>query len=56
MEIELRLLSLLHAGWSEHELSAVADLPRSRVERYLADATRKLDDAVASAVAWGLVR
>jgi two-component system nitrate/nitrite response regulator NarL len=60
MDIEIELLSFLRAGWSVHELPAVADLPRSRVERYLTDAIRKLaaedlDDAIASAVAWGLV-
>lgn len=60
MDIEVRLLSLLNAGWSVHELPAVAHLPRSRVERYLIDAVRKLaaedlGDAVASAVSWGLV-
>ena len=61
MAIELELLALLQAGWLVHELPSVANLPRSRVERYLSDAVRKLGaedcgDAVATAISWGLLR
>jgi two-component system nitrate/nitrite response regulator NarL len=60
MDVEVRLLDLLHQGWAISELPAVVGLSRARIDRYLADATEKLatedvEDAVASAVAWGLL-
>ncbi len=60
MDVELMLLSLLHAGWSMRELPTVADLPRPQIDRYLNDAARKLAagdvaEAVARAAAWRML-
>lgn len=54
------ILSLLRDGWSLGDVPHIMDLDRANAERYARDAAARLgvdrpEDAVASALAWGLL-
>jgi two-component system nitrate/nitrite response regulator NarL len=60
LPIERTILSLLRDGWTLRDLPRVTGLSRADAERYAHDAAARLnvatpEDAVASAMAWGLL-
>jgi two-component system nitrate/nitrite response regulator NarL len=60
LPVERRILRVLLDGWSPSELPRLTGLDRASVDRYMRDAAGRLgvetpDDAVTSALAWGLL-
>ena len=60
LPLERSILAMLRDGWALHDLPALLGEDRATVERYALDATARLgaeglDEAVASALAWGLL-
>jgi len=60
LPLECSILAMLRDGWALHDLPALLGEDRATVERYALDATARLgaeglDEAVASALAWGLL-
>jgi two-component system nitrate/nitrite response regulator NarL len=60
LPIERHILRLLRAGWAPDEIPRLTGLNRAGSERYIRDTVARLgaatiEDAVASAMAWGLL-
>ena len=60
LPIERTILGLLRDGWTLRDIPRVTGLSRADAERYARDAAVRLavatpEDAVASAMAWGLL-
>jgi DNA-binding NarL/FixJ family response regulator len=60
LPIERTILGLLRDGWTLHDVPRLTGLDRASADRYARDAAARFsvetpDDAVASAIAWGLL-